>query len=67
LRFRDNCDGHDQVYLPLTLGQQALQGQALQVTVSGIQIGSELVLQYLGAHGAPTDPDFLKQFHPEGP
>jgi hypothetical protein len=63
--FRDNFDGHDQTFAPLFFEDQAVQSQAIKLILSGYQIGSDWVLQYLAAHATPTkERDFLKMFEP---
>lgn len=64
--FRDNFDGHDQSYFPLSMPELAVQGQGFKFKLSGVQLCNEWVLQYIAAHASPSgNIDFLKAFEPE--
>ena len=58
----DNCDGAWQLLHALSIGDRALEGQALKLRVGGVHIGSEWVLQYLSAFTSPIGLNFLKEF-----
>lgn len=49
IEFDNNSDGNFQVYHALREGQLNSQGQAIQMSMSGVHIGEEWILQYLGA------------------
>lgn len=62
LTFANNSDGNWQVKHPLQIGNQNIEGQGLKLQLSGIQIGSTWVLQYLEAHSQQLDGDQLAIF-----
>jgi hypothetical protein len=60
--YTDNSDGHWQLYHALRTGNQNNQGQAIKLILSGTQIASRLVLQFLEAHATEETGNVLKQF-----
>lgn len=61
--LENNCDGIFQRYHNLDDGPDAANnGQAIKIKLSGYQIGSEWVLQYLQASVSPTDGNPLMEF-----
>lgn len=62
LKLTDNSDGNSQIWHPMSVGDQAIEGQGLQLTVSGVQLVGAWVLQYLQAFASPETGDQLKIF-----
>lgn len=63
VRLENNCDGVFQRYHNLEPGEdETTRGQALKVRLSGFQIGSGLVLQYLQVHGLEDQGNDLKRY-----
>ncbi len=62
LDLTDNSDGNWQIYHQLAPGDQNAEGQGIRFKLSGIQIGSEWVLQYVEAHANILDGEQLKIF-----
>jgi len=62
LTITNNSDNNCQIYHPMSIGNQNIEGQAIRYSLSGIQYGSEWVLQYLEAHASRLDGLQLKLF-----
>jgi len=62
LIITDNSNGNWQLYHPLAIGHQNIEGQGLKLVLSGIHIGSKWVLQYLEAHATALEGEQLKIF-----
>lgn len=62
ITLTDNSDGTCQVYHPLTIGNDAMEGQAIKLLLSGTHIGHQWLLQYLEQYARPIDGDPLLRF-----
>lgn len=60
--FTDNSSGNFQVYTQLKTANQAAEGQAIQLKLSGIQNGTAWVLQYIAFDVNPMDKDNLQHY-----
>ena len=60
--YKDNSDGHWQLYHPFRVGETNNQGQTLKMDLRGIQIATDLVIQFLEAHCTEQTGNDLKQF-----
>jgi len=59
----DNSDGNFQLYHPLTIGNDNMEGQAIKFKLSGIHIGNEWTLQYVDSYARNySDGDPLLRF-----
>ncbi len=58
----DNSDGNSQRYHRNQIGNENMEGQAIQYVLSGIHIGNEWVLQLLEAHNSAIVGDTLMTF-----
>ena len=62
ITFSDNSDGNFQVYSQLKSAAQSFEGQGVKFDFSGVQIGGEWVLQYLGVAAHAIEGDTLQTF-----
>ncbi len=62
LTLQDTSDGNWQIYHELRTGDDNHEGQAIRITLSGIHLAHEWVLQYLEVHGTPLEQDNLRRF-----
>ena len=62
ITFSDNSDGNFQVYSQLKSAAQSFEGQGVKFDFSGVQIGGEWVLQYLGVAAHAIEGDNLQTF-----
>lgn len=60
--YRDNSDGNWQLYHALRTAETNNQGQAIKFDFAGIQIASDLVIQFIELHGTEQTGNDLKQF-----
>jgi hypothetical protein len=60
--YKNNSDGNWQLYHALRTALTNNQGQALKLDLTGIQIASDLVIQFLEAHITEETGNDLKQF-----
>jgi hypothetical protein len=60
--YKDNSDGYWQLYHALRTAYTNNQGQALKLDMTGVQIASPLVLQFLELHATEQTGNDLKQF-----
>lgn len=62
IALEDNSDGHFQLFHPMQTGDEANQGQAVEITLSGYHIGSKLTFEMIGLYGVQEDGNVLKRF-----
>lgn len=62
LTLSDNSSGNFQVYSQLRTQNQASEGQGLKIRLSGVHLGSEWVLQYIGVDVLQLEGDNLQHF-----
>jgi len=60
--YQNNSDGNWQLYHALRTAETNNQGQAIKLDLTGVQIASDLVLQFLELHGTEQTGNDLKQF-----
>jgi hypothetical protein len=60
--FVDNSQGNFQVYTQLKTDNQAAEGQAIKIKLSGKQNGTAWVLQYIGVDAHPMQGDNLQYY-----
>lgn len=62
LTLSENSAGNFQVYTQLKQLNQAAEGQGLRLKLSGVHLGTEWVLQYVGVDSTLLDGDNLQHF-----
>ncbi len=60
--FTDNSDQNCQMFVATELGNGNMEGQGIKFRITGKQLGSSWVLQYVAAYPADRTFDFLKTF-----